>query len=190
MKDFQKLAKLTLVWSVGLIGFAAIANAQSKPQNPETQLLPVQVQILKATGLRIALPTYIPAGFRLSSIQARAERSRVGELRYIIFYNRYDSNTGTEQCFTIEATNGGIGGIPPGSRSFPVNNATFGKSSLELGKYGTSKSPTLLSEWLGGTQGPFYRFAGAGINPDFGRCNNISPQEAVKVTESLRYLNP
>lgn len=188
MKNFQK--SVALIGTLGAFSFAGIANAQPKPQNSDTQLLPIQVRILQATGLKIVAPTYVPAGFRLRDVQAKAERSRVGGLNYVISYERYDSKTGRDQCFAIEATSGGIGGLPEGDKSFAVNNAVLGKTTLYLGKYGVAQSQTLLADWLGGERGPFYRFVGANVDSNLNRCGNISPQEAVKVTESLRYLKP
>ena len=65
----------------------------------------------------------------------------------------------------------------------------FGKSVLEQGLYGNAKQPTLLSQWLGEQNGPFYRFVGTGVIPELSNCSNVTPQEAVKVSQSIRYLN-
>ena len=152
----------------------------------EARLTPRHKQLLKALGLRIATPTYIPRGFALDKVLAEVDRqSTIGGVGYTIFYRRYDSNSNKEFCFAIEATNGGIGDLPDGSRSFPINSPTFGKSSLEYGEYGQGRSPTYISNWLG--KGPFYHFVGAGVLPDLSACSNISSQEAIRVTESLQY---
>jgi hypothetical protein len=56
------------------------------------------------------------------------------------------------------------------------------------GDRASSDNLTLLGNWLGAENGLFYRFVGAGILPSLSRCDNISPQEAVRVSESLQYL--
>jgi len=156
----------------------------------ETQLTLQQIKLLKAVGLRIAVPTYVPREFTLDKVVAEIDQqSTIGGIGYTIFYRRFDSKSNKDFCFAIEATNGGIGDIPDGSRSFPINSPTLGKSSLEYGEYGQTKSPTFLSNWLGEEKGPFYRFVGAGVLPDLSKCSNISAQDAIRVTESLRYQN-
>ncbi|MEH1830406.1 MAG: hypothetical protein V7L22_34555 [Nostoc sp.] len=52
-----------------------------------------------------------------------------------------------------------------------------------------AKQPTLLSQWWGEQNGPFYRFVGTGVMPELSNCNNVTPQEVVKVSQSIRYLN-
>jgi len=182
MKKSQNLVT-AIVASVMMTG---VAHAQSAKPNPDAQLSPAQLQILKATGLKVATPSYVPSGFQLDEIQVNARRnSRVGGLGYLMIYRKLDRDSSQDFCFAIEATSGGIGDLPSGEKSFLVNNPTYGKTTLNLGKYGAANA-TLLSSWMGGDRGPFYRFAGAGVNPALSRCRNISPQEAVKVVESIR----
>ncbi len=150
-----------------------------------SRLSAAQIQKLESLGVKIAVPSYVPDGFRVDKVEVVPcpPGSRRFCPEYSITY-RGPKNT----CFAIESTGGGIGGLPDGDRSFPVNSPVFGESSLELGKYGQAQSATLLGQWLG--ESPFYRFAGAGTSRALQGCNNISPQEAVRVTESLQYLNP
>jgi hypothetical protein len=198
MKLRKSLAVLVLT-SIGalLMTFqtAQISHAQSttgKTQlSPDAQLNPDQLRLLRALGLKIAVPTYVPPGFKLEKVQAEVERNtRFGGVGYTLFYRRYDANSSKDFCFAIEATNGGIGDLPEGSRSYPINSPVFGKTTLEYGKYGQASNPTFLSNWLGETNGPFYHFVGAEVIPGLVRCSNVSVQEAVRVTESLRYVNP
>lgn len=166
----------------------AIAQADSPPA--ESPLTPAQQQLLEASGLAIALPAYVPPGFVLEKVIAEASRqARVGGISYALLYRRYDSNTGQAFCFAIEATNGGIGGIPPGQESFAISSPTFGESTLEYGTYGAAQGPTYLSNWLGAETGPFYRFVGADVLPSLSRCENIPAQEAIEVLESLTAQN-
>ncbi|KAM3115699.1 hypothetical protein [Phormidesmis sp. 146-33] len=182
MKNYQNFVKAAIVLSVMTTG---TAHAQSAKPNPDAQLSPAQLQILKATGLKAASLSYVPLGFRLDEIQVNAQRNaRIGGLRYLMIYRKFGRDTSQDFCFAIEATSGGIGDLPSGEKSFPVNNPTYGKTTLELGRFGSANRSTLLSNWIG--SGPFYRFTGADVNPALNRCRNISPQEAVKVVESIR----
>ncbi len=165
-------------------------TAQAESQPAASSLTPVQQQLLEASGLAIALPAYVPPGFVLDKVIAEASRqARVGGVSYALVYQRYDSSTGQDFCFAIEATNGGIGGIPPGDESFAINSPTFGESTLEYGIYGTAQGSTYISNWLGTETGPFYRFVGADVLPSLSRCENIPAQEAIQVLESLTYQN-
>jgi len=160
------------------------------PLPPESQLNPEQLRLLRALGLKIAVPTYVPSGFKLEKVQAEVEQNtRFGGVGYTLFYRRYDANSGKDFCFAIEATNGGIGDLPDGKRSYPVNSPVFGKTTLEYGEYGQASSLTFLSNWLGERNGPFYHFVGAEVISGLARCNNVSVQEAIQIIESLRYLN-
>ncbi len=153
----------------------------------ESKLSPYQKQLLKSLGIRIAVPGYVPHGFKLEKVLAEVDRdARSGGIGYTILYRKYDSNSNKDFCFAIEATNGGIGDLPEGVRSFPVNSPTFGKTTLEYGSYGEAGKSTFLSNWLGEENGPFYHFAGAGVVPETSNCSNISVQEAIRVTESLQ----
>ena len=128
----------------------------------------------------MAIPSYIPKGFELEKVLVKVERNtEFGGVGYTLFYRRYDSNSNKDFCFAIESTNGGIGDLPSGTRSFPINSPVFGKTTLEYGKYGQAEKPTLLSNWLGGEKGRFYRFAGVGIISSTSNCNNINTQEAI-----------
>lgn len=155
-------------------------------QSANIKLNKSQINLLRSLGTTIAAPTYTPPKFRLQSVIAElSSNTRIGGINYKLIYR---SNLAPDQtlCFAIESTNGGIGGIPTGENSYPTNSKSFGKSSIEFGKYGNNSEPTLLGEWLG--NGPFYRFTGAGVIPELSLCENITPEEAVKVVESLQYL--
>lgn len=169
---------------VGACVTATVVIAQPKPEKNEAKLTTTQLQVLRSIGLKIALPTYVPANFRLSRALVEAGRENVQGLRYLVVYENYDG----DRCFAIESASGGIGDLPQGSNSYAINSLLFGKSSLEQGLYGDAKQQTLLSQWLGSQNGPFYRFVGANVTAELSRCNNISPQEAVKVTQSIQYL--
>lgn len=173
-----------LILSLAVMGVDVWSRAAIA--QPATQPTAAQQRLLQAAGLRLALPTWVPAGFELTTVQVQADRqTRIGGLTYTAIYQRYDRATQRTTCFAIEATNGGIGGLPPGRQRYPVNSPVFGRTTLEVGRYGEASRPSLLSNWLG--TGPFYRLVGAAVIPALARCENVTPQQAVQILESLQY---
>jgi hypothetical protein len=157
-----------------------------------TQLSDRQTNQLKSLGVKVAIPSYIPAGFQVASVQVKPCPSGVRRFcpDYAIIYRNPNNS-----CFAIESTGGGIGDMPSADleQSYPVNNSILGKSAvLKYRKNDRLSGSTLIGSWMG--QGPFYRFTGAdsrlflGALPELSNCKDISPQEAVRVSESLRYL--
>ncbi|MEG4417134.1 hypothetical protein QUA70_00810 [Microcoleus sp. LAD1_D5] len=157
------------------------------------QLSDRQTNQLKSLGVKVAIPSYVPAGFKVASVQVKPCPSGVRRFcpNYAIIYRNPNNS-----CFAIESTGGGIGDMPSTDleRDYPVNNSILGKGAvLKYRKNDRLSGPTLIGTWMG--KGPFYRFTGAGSRlfldtapPELSNCKDISPQEAVRVWESLRYL--
>lgn len=157
------------------------------------QLSEKQTNQLKSLGVKVAIPSYIPPGFQVASVQVKPCPSGVRRFcpDYAIIYRNSNNS-----CFAIESTGGGIGDMPSADleRSYPVNNSILGKSAvLKYRKNDRLSDPTLIGSWMG--EGPFYRFTGAGsrlflrtVAPELSNCSDISSQEAVRVSESLGYL--
>lgn len=188
MKLFKYSVNLAAACIVAsIINYLPAVIAQPKPSstNSGMKLTPTQLKVLRSLGLKVALPTYVGANFQAEKVLVEAGRENVQGLRYFVIYRNFSAN----KCFAIESTSGGIGDLPSGTRSYPINSPIFGKSVLEFGLYGNAKQPTLLSQWLGKQNGPFYRFVGTGVVPELSDCSNITPQEAVKISQSIRYLN-
>ncbi|AVH64127.1 hypothetical protein [Nostoc sp. 'Peltigera membranacea cyanobiont' N6] len=188
MKLFKYPIKLaSSCFAICVIASTAAVIAQPKPPqtNSVIKLTPTQLKVLRSLGLKIALPSYVPTNFHADKVIVSAGRENVDSLRYLIVYQ----NLSADKCFAIESVSGGIGDLPAGSRSYPINSPIFGKSTLEQGLYGNAKQPTLLSQWWGEQNGPFYRFVGTGVMPELSNCGNVTPQEAVKVSQSIQYLN-
>jgi hypothetical protein len=172
------------------ITMSAAISQGALAQQTGTQLTPAQVQLLQSLGMKIAVPTYIPAGFEITIVRAEIlPGSAGGTPRYILFYR--DSNN---SCFGIEATGGG-GRNPELESSLPVNSRFFGSSyKLNYGKSAKAANSRsyMFSDWME-RDGNFYRFAGTSeeVPPASSKsaCKNISPEEAVRVTESLEYFN-
>ncbi|MCC3573339.1 MAG: DUF4367 domain-containing protein [Microcoleus sp. PH2017_40_RAT_O_B] len=123
---------------------------------------------------RIALPTYIPDGFR-----AKLEVSKGENPRYSILYKNQNN-----QCFSFK------GFIPKGSPySHPVVLETFDVSSIGLGqtlvnyvKYDRSSDKKLMKTSFR-INGQSYEFESSEES-----CTLISKREATKVIKSIDYL--
>lgn len=179
------------VAEAGTVAESQVLTQQIRIDLQQAALLtPQQTKLLQALAVPIAVPGYVPEGFKLDFVQAKVPtQSRYGGAGYLLVYRQYDAEAGIERCFAIESTGEGVGGIPVGEQSYPVNNAALSSvtSSLEYGFYGQASEPTLLGNWIG--EGPFYRFVGMGVVPELNRCSNLEPREAVKISESLQFLS-
>lgn len=161
----------------------------SGSQAAQTRILdlgvtPAQLQQMQAVGMRMVMPTTVPAGFRLVEVLSRSD-SRFGP-SYLLVYRKGAA------CFGIEGTRGGIGGIPTGDAgSYPIKNAVLGRGQLEQRRSAGAGDPQLVSQWLG--RDPFYRFVGANYSfnggSELANCQNISVKDAILVADSLRYLD-
>ncbi|MFM9265518.1 hypothetical protein [Tychonema sp. BBK16] len=187
---------ITIITAILAASIQSVTTAQRPNQGKllaNTQLSDKQTNQLKSLGSKVAIPSYVPAGFQVASVEVKPCPSGVRRFcpEYAIIY-RSSNNS----CFAIESTGGGVGDMPSANleRSYPVNNSILGKSEvLKYRKGDRLSGPTLIGSWMG--EGPFYRFTGAGSRfllgttpTELSNCKDISPQEAVRVSESLRYL--
>lgn len=143
-----------------------------------------QIQKLQSLGIKIAVPTYIPSGFRVAAVEIKPcpagqkPPCRFGPSYKIVYRNA------NNLAFSIESASGGFGGLEP-EYKLPINSPVFGSSYLYYGYFQGRNGPdrslgkVMYSEWLQGDR-QYYRFYN--IN------SNITPEAAVKITESLDYL--
>lgn len=166
-------------------------NSRNKIQKSSVKFSPKQLQILKSVGIKIAVPTYIPSGFKIERVSNTSDANYKG---YTVIYRRTNNS-----CFSIEATTGGIGDEPDLEHTLLYNSVLFGKGSLNYGKYTDvdlrkqSPLPEMTTRWMEPKNfQAFYRFNGANWfsgQKNKPKCNkDISPTEAVKIINSLQYL--
>lgn len=173
----------------------------------KAQLNQTQTQQLKSLGISVYVPNYIPAGFRIAKIETKpcpsgSQRSEKGVCRFGPQYGIVYRNS-NNVCFAIEATGGGVGGVPVLTNEIPLNVGNLGASTLYYGQYEmpqmrqNNPESFLYMDWAG--KGPFYRLVGAKLvrqtyykerqNQRVSECRNeIDPQEAVKIIESFSTL--
>ena len=145
---------------------------------PAGDLSPNQASALDALGIRVAVPTYVPAGFALEEVKTTpcktpARRSSSGTcLTGPDYFVRYHKGT---SLYAMEGTGGGIGGTSLTYKT-PVTTKAFGVVELRFGAGpdGIGLPPStaqlhavqneLYCDWLG--SGPFYHLIGERISPD------------------------
>jgi hypothetical protein len=173
-----------------IIVFAAAINlctlampTVAKPQM--AGLTDTQQATLKSLGIKVVIPRYIPQGFQVAKIKTEPCRSkdacRVGQPSYTITYR-----SPQKVCFDIEGTSGGLGG-PELEDAIPVKSKLFG--STQVGSFNMREGSHLSSDWLtvSSPSGSSYRLYSRESKPN-GCTSKIMPQEAVKVVQSLEWL--
>ncbi|WNZ45787.1 hypothetical protein Q2T42_28765 [Leptolyngbya boryana CZ1] len=172
-------------------------------------LSPSQQASLKSLGIEIAVPSAIPAGYTVIKVDTEpcpenASRSEKGTCRFGPQYGIVYRNAEQNSCFAIEATGGGVGGVPR-EYAAKVKTELLGETSLlfgqENGEFKTpsaeqldSPQPNLLTDWAG--VGPFYRISGGDTARDAyykggsPLCQNtITPNQAIEIMQSITWLN-
>ncbi|NEQ42055.1 MAG: hypothetical protein F6K00_00250 [Leptolyngbya sp. SIOISBB] len=203
--------------SFGLVGISACQNAPNPPEATESSttapaeslppapppppdtaflalLSPTQTAQIRVLGLPLVLPTAIPDEFGVVQIETQSDERFGG---YQILYR-----DGSDRCFLIEYTVGGVGDLPATENRLPLNPPILADDTVEYGLNSgpyvdTSlreqfPEPSLISDWLP-VEGGFVRLAGAAlINNSLVPavpCTNLAVEEAVAIIDSLAVIS-
>jgi hypothetical protein len=154
-------------------------------------LTKAQYAALNSSGIKVAVPGYIPKGFRVVDVTTcpskRTNDCRSGPTYNIVFRSPEGS------CFVIEGVSGGIGDgnleqtVTAKSKLFgPIK---IGLNNSRYPKRSDANIDPIYTEWL--TQslrsGPFYQFYSDKEEPT-GCTSKVPFNEAVKIVESLKWL--
>ncbi len=154
-------------------------------------LPPEKAAEIEALGVPLVVPTAIPSGFLVERVLTNQSD---GFSSYQILYR-----DGSDRCFVVEYAAGGVGDIPATEYRLPIQPPLFEgeEYGLNYGGYVDSSlraqfpEPELVTDWLIGDNG-VYRLAGAAyINDALAPerpCQDITPEEAVEVVESLALI--
>jgi hypothetical protein len=176
-------------------GNKIVCDSQSPAPTTTNSQLPgmtkPQLASLNALGIKVAVPGYIPKGFRVVDVtpcpSKRTNDCRLGPTYDIVFR----SPEGT--CFVIEGVSGGIG---DGNleQTVTVKSKLFGlvKMGLNNSRYpkrSDANIDPIFTEWLTKSprSGPFYKFYSDKKEPA-GCTSKVPFNEAVKIVESLKWL--
>jgi hypothetical protein len=168
---------------------------------------------LKALGIKIAVPTYVPPGYTVRKVEvtpcpAGSPRSPKGTCRSGGFGPKYSiayrNAVAKDSCFfAVEAMGGGAGGPGGEFRTQPISTRLLGNVALMFGAPNSnsnkvpsaaqlnSPQPGLQSDWTseaGGNSGPLYRVIGHDLKPAPECGNTITPNELIKIMQSLTWL--
>lgn len=191
---------------VGLIVFNTGAIAFIPPAtSAEAPTLSTKDQIaLKALGIKIAVPTYVPTGYTVKKVEVepcpKGSSCRSGP-KYSIAYR---NAVAKDSCFfAIEATGGGVGGPSGEFRTQPVSTRLLGNVAVSFGDPNSnsakvpsaaqlnSPQPSLQSDWKkenSGKSDQLYRVIGHRLKPAPECKNTITPNEVIKIMQSLTWL--
>ncbi len=188
--------------------FISSANSQSHNQVNAGRLTPQQQEALHSLGIKIAVPSYVPDGFRVSDVRitpcpANAQKNADGVCRfgpsYTIIYRNPNNN-----CFEVNAIGGGLGG-PDGKYSRKINSRILGEVDLNIGNSSGDRSQPISESMSKLAQANVWTFP-AGKSPFYqvttieGRafregksmfCSNksyMTPNELTKIVQSLDWL--
>jgi hypothetical protein len=183
---------------------AAVAAPVYSQSNSNPSLLSAsQQRSLKALGIKIAIPQYVPQGFRVVSV--RTEPCRAGSSvdangvcrfgpDYTVVYGN-DRN----HCFAVSATGGGIGG-PSGRYTREVNSKILGKVDVNVGMGSGERMTAAIANtpnenvWtFPAGKSPFYSVGTTIDNRarSATTCNKaafMTPNELIKIVQSLEFL--
>ncbi len=174
-----------------LLGFflTAEANAQSAYTDGTTaQLKASHIKKLKALRAPIAVPTYIPAGYKLKDAGGRVEKA--GKFWSVDYGVTYENAKG--DSFDVTSANEGLGDVP--LYGFLYSKNPFFEGEIEVGmqdEVEKSKQALMLgceSGWIENKR--TYVPAGARSRRQAYRVTStaLSAKEVLKVMLSLRYL--
>jgi hypothetical protein len=191
---------LSLVVSIAtFVPTASSVHAQSGP----SLLSASQQKSLKSLGIKIAIPQYVPQGFRVVSVKTEPCRAgssvnangvcRFGPNYTVVFGNAEN------HCFAVDATGGGLGG-PDGRYTRKVNTKLLGKVDVNVG---TGSGETMTTAIANTPQEHVWTFP-AGKSPFYSvgttidnrirsttTCSKeafMTPNELIKIVQSLEWV--
>lgn len=160
---------------------------------------------LKSLGIKVALPQYVPQGFRVAAIRTEPCRAgdRVGANGVCRFGPSYTVlyRNARNHCFVVDAIGGGLGG-PSGRYTRAVKTELLGKVDVNVGRgsgepmtAAIASSPQKLLWTFPAGKSPFYAVAtreGRGNQMDStATCSteaHMTPNEFTKIVQSLDWL--
>ncbi len=155
------------------------------------QMSPTQTSQLTTLGVDVVVPGQVPPSF--SIVEIRVDQSDSGPGYLVVYQNEGG------QCFAVEFAATGVGDPPATESRLPIQPPLFGDRGygLNYGPFTDAKLSTefpesnLFTDWLVGRSGA-YRLIGAsyigGLFENLQDCEDVSPEEAVTLAESLTVL--
>jgi hypothetical protein len=148
-----------------------------------------QVQKLLLLRAPIAVPTYVPAGFRVSDVSTRRDTKTSPGFVIIDYHITYAGPGG--KSFSIDSANEGIGDVMLSEKTIKGSNPFF-ENGVEVGFVDDEESgpgpKAVASQWVSSRRQYQLRKTEAGTQMYHLESSGITQREALKIMESLRYL--
>jgi hypothetical protein len=205
----MKLISIGLISAIAALpAYAQTNQSQARTTSGHSLLSTSQKESLKSLGIKIAIPRYVPQGFRVVAIKTepcrageRADANGVCRFRpsYAVLYRNAQNH-----CFAVDAIGGGVGG-PSGRYTYETTTKLFGKVDVNIGVSRTGTSEPITSAIANTPQKLLWTFP-AGNSPFYavatleGKANRISStitcsteahldlNEFAKIVRSLDWL--
>ncbi len=174
----------------------AAPNAAEGPPPPPAgsflgQMPPDQTSQLTSLGVEVVVPGLVPPSFSIAELRVNSGDPSPG---YLVVYQN-DLN----QCFAVEFAASGFASPPSTVNRLPLQSPLFGDRGygLNYGPFADAATKTqfpasnLFTDWMVGPSGA-YRLIGATYIGELFQalqgCQDISPEEAVSLAESMTVL--
>lgn len=201
----QALVALMVLVSVGAcqggdttsapLDTSPVATAEGPPPPPEGSFLgqipPDQTSQLTSLGVEVVVPGQVPPSFAIAELRVNSSDPSPG---YLVVYQN-----ALNQCFAVEFAAEGTDAPPATENRIPIQPPLFSGQGYHLnyGPFADANikaqfpASNLFTDWMAGRSG-VYRLIGATyigelFEPLRG-CQDISPEEAVVLAESLTVL--
>ncbi|HEY9842025.1 MAG: hypothetical protein ACAI44_01270 [Candidatus Sericytochromatia bacterium] len=179
-----------------VLGALLILNAEniskSESSRPESSSLrlaaaanhglsPEQTRQLKALGIKIMLPAYIPKGYKVYSVSAETVpgKSPGSGPRYTVNYTGPNA-----EMFALEATSSGVGD-PPADKWVTLQHPQLGKMTVVTIQRDAGKT-FFVTDWIG--KGPFYHLLSPAMVNRKLQPQPVSRTEFLKLARSLAFV--
>lgn len=155
------------------------------------QMPPAQTSQLTSLGVEVVVPGQVPPSFTIAEMRVTQDDP---DTSYLVVYQN-DLN----QCFAVEFATEGMSAPPVTESRLPIQPPLFGDQGYVLnygpfvddGTVAPSPDSHLFTDWMLGPSGA-YRLVGAtyigSLFEGLRGCQDVSPEEAVTLAESLTVL--
>src|SRR5439155_21281630 len=177
-RSFLLSAIIVLAWSVTAVSGQTVDQTDPYTDGQAALLSTANIKSLTALKAAIAVPTFVPAGYKLKKVWIQAPEADI-----VAFSFRYEDTSG--KSFTIESHNVALGdmAVKPEIRGM---SKIFKDSAQETGEFHVghdqNDAKTVASEWLCSTS----KYQPKGTSPQCFQflSQSLQPADAMKIMNS------
>ncbi|HEX8474699.1 MAG TPA: hypothetical protein VF666_11745 [Pyrinomonadaceae bacterium] len=190
--------RLYVFLAAALASFAVPCVAQNRQAQRNDAYVDGSAAKLNRTHVRklhslrapIAIPTYVPAGFRIAEVTTKRDTTTARNFTIIDYAISYHAPGG--KSFSINSANEGIGDLFLSEKKLLKGTNPFFENPIEVGYLDddTDGEPEkeIASQWVSSRKRFRVRKTPDGEQVYHLRAEGITLREALKIMESLRYL--